>query len=280
VVEVQHSGGGPSSRLDPGQLGAALGSEPAAVREVLAIPPGEWTVLVYVDTIAARAGEVARAAEALAAASAELAQLGPSTLVVADTLLDTWVDGSEDADELRESFEELAATSFPSPPGARAPDVARRRELLLEELGRRPHGSGARLLVVVGDPNAERIAGSGDAGAGGPAGDRAAVAVQVAALGWVALPLHGLAGAMPAVSPLAEESGGEVVADASSLAASLARLRSRRLMRIEQPRRAATTPSRQAASGGEASYRSRSPRPPVGPCAVRAGWRSRPRTSR
>jgi VWFA-related protein len=231
AIEVRDATGAAPATLAPGDLEVALAGAPATVTAVEPITAGGWSVLVYVDALAASRGELENAAAALEAVSPSLAALGPVTVVVVDTVAEPWVEDSRDADQLRDAFAELAASSFEAPDPRRR--AATRRGLLLDVMARRtaPAGGGPRVALLVGDANRERIAGS-DA-FGGEAAARGELAVAVAALGWVVLPLH-LEGGV-AVSPLAEETGGEVVHGADALAPALERLAARRRVRIESP---------------------------------------------
>jgi Ca-activated chloride channel homolog len=235
AVEARDGSGDASAQLDVAGVTATLAGEALAVTAARPIARGDWNVVIYVDGLAAGRDEIERSAAALEAAGAAIAALGPVTLLVADTLVEPWLEDATDADELRSSFAELAAATF-EPPEQRPPDfAASRRALLLDQLGRRRWGSGPRALLVVGDVNGER-AGGGGASPTDPAARRGELAAAVASLGWVALPFHftGQGGGI-AVSPLAEETGGEAILDAGALGPALERLGARRLVRLEVP---------------------------------------------
>jgi hypothetical protein len=77
--------------------------------------PASGRILIYVDGLAAKHDELERAAAALEAAKSQLAALGPVTLLVADTLIEPWIEDSTDLDELQSSFAELAEATFEAP---------------------------------------------------------------------------------------------------------------------------------------------------------------------
>jgi Ca-activated chloride channel family protein len=247
------SAGAPPA-LGAGDFTVSLGGNAVAVQEARPIAAGEWQILVYVDGLVAKHDELERAAAALEAAKARLAALGPVTVLVADTLVEPWVEDTTDLDELQSAFAELSEATFEPPSSRGGSFVASRRALLLEQIGRRSWGRGARALLVIGDVNAERSAGPSPVGAGGAgaaksagagssAGSggvedparRGALATAIAALGWVAMPLYVAAGDGIAISPLAEETGGEAVLDAGEVDAAIGRLSARHLLRIGAP---------------------------------------------
>ncbi len=201
AVEVRPSRGAAAAqpKLEAGDFTVSLGGNAVTVEEARPIAAGEWQILLYVDGLVAKHDELERAAAALEAAKAQLAALGPVTILVADTLIEPWVEDSTDLDELQSAFAELGEATF-EPPSSRGPEfVAARRAMLLEQIGRRSWGKGARALLVIGDVNAERSAGGAKSGGGGSSAGaagvddparRGALATAVAALGWVAMPLY------------------------------------------------------------------------------------------
>ena len=85
------------------------------------IAAGEWQILVYVDGLAAKHDELERAAAALEAAKARLAALGPVTILVADTLVEPWVE------DTHRSATSSRARSPSSRSDLRAAELSRRR---------------------------------------------------------------------------------------------------------------------------------------------------------
>ena len=246
LVEVNGSSGAAgASRPTAADIEVTVDGAKVAVSELRTIAAGNWQVVVYFDALAATHEELERGAAALEAAKSELTALGPVTILVADTLVEPWIEDSTDLDEIQSAFAELSEATF-EPPASRGGDfTASRRSMLLGQIARRPWGSGARALIVVGDANAERSSGSGAAKSGAASGGteddpraparRGELAAAVASLGWVAVPLHFAGEGSLAVSPLAEETGGEAVTRAADLPAALARLAARMLLRVEAP---------------------------------------------
>jgi VWFA-related protein len=253
TVEALDAAGRAPVALDPGSLDVAVGDAPAAVVDARPATAGEWEVVVYVDALASSSTELERAAAALEAASARLASLGPVTLLVADTLVEPWQERASDVDELRGSFAELGAATFEATEKRPPEFAAARRALLLDQLGRRPWGRGARVLLLVGDVNGERArqGSTPDAASADAPARRGELAAAVAALGWVVLPFH-LAGGGVALSPLADATGGDAVGDGAELDAALERLGGRQLLRIEAPARPASGDAAAGELGGGA----------------------------
>ena len=122
---------GANAAAAPPKLAAAdftvsLDGNAVAVEEARPIAAGEWRILVYVDGLAAKHDELERAAAALEAAKERLAALGPVTILVADTLIEPWVEDTTDLDELQSAFAELAEATFEPLEPLAAPSSSRR----------------------------------------------------------------------------------------------------------------------------------------------------------
>ncbi|MEE2775255.1 MAG: VWA domain-containing protein [Acidobacteriota bacterium] len=191
-------------------------------REVLrteTLEAGDWSVLVYLDAVAMGEDEQRDVADMLAEAAEELLRLGPVTLIAADTLVEPWLEGEDSVAAVRDALREAAVTSFDRPIGRpRAELASQRRALFIDTLVRYgDREGGPKVALVLGDVNGERDVGDDDAQA-----ERGLLAASAATLDWVVHPLHpaGAGGEVP-VSPLAEETGGRLVADAAGLTAAL-----------------------------------------------------------
>ena len=111
-VRAGANAAGAQPKLGAGDFTVSLDGHAVAVEEARPVAAGEWKILVYVDGLVAKHDELERAAAALEAAKERLASLGPVTILVADTLVEPWVEDTTDLDELQSAFAELGEATF------------------------------------------------------------------------------------------------------------------------------------------------------------------------
>ena len=198
------------------------------VRPVAGSP---WRLLIYVDALGASAQGLDRAVAILHEVAPVLTGLGEVTLLVVDERPEPWIESSRDRGELERAFAKLAESPFQRPDPGIEGFSSWRRGLFIDALVGAA-GDGPQAVLVLGDANGERLTTTEREV---DRIERTSLAAIAAALDWVAFPLHlSRDGADVAISPLAEETGGAVAADAEGLLDALLRLHERSFLRFRE----------------------------------------------
>ncbi|TNF78277.1 MAG: VWA domain-containing protein [Acidobacteria bacterium] len=307
----------PSSAIDTTSLEIQLGGQATRLLDVQR-PATPWQIVLYFDANLATREGVADAASALTRVSRELVRLGEVDVVSANpwpealaenerdasALTDAlaWVsDEAESASEIVITREEFVESGKAGRVDEELREEARRHELLLLRQSREAllgwlslqSHRGPRCLVLVQDgfdlaPRDFYSAGGAadraeDSGRPSPELDFETLTRDLAAEGWIVLPLT-LADRPEVLSPtptalqnLADASGGSVIVSPAELAAAIAALAGRWQLTYEASGPVAAGPRQLEIRSARSDWDIRGPRwgsvaPPASLSAARARW--------